>query len=276
MSNPGSPPAAPNTGHVAIGLLVAESMTKSNNASQKQLESQKEIGEQFMEQNIANAIQQIIENAPDHTTALAEIKKFLGEMNADDSTWGSDIQSWISGELKTADSYSAPSDLLDQLNDDMQQLQADEQSLQEDEGNLNACESKKNDLEAQLAHLKDEWNNTAWYNPKRIELAAEIAGVGIAIGAVYVGIGACEAAVALDKLQIKQDQEAVSKDEQKIRNDPALTNTLQMLSGGNNLMQSEANENITGYKSTQKEIEAFDKSIDGLIEEITSSKGSAA
>src|SRR5690348_11897806 len=126
-------PAAPNTQNIAVGLLVAESMSKSNEASQKRLQSQKAIGEQFMEQDISAAIQQIMDNAPDHTTALADIKKFLGEMNASDQSWGSDLQSWIAGELNTANSYTTPQALLDALNDDEQDLQKNQGYLQKDQ-----------------------------------------------------------------------------------------------------------------------------------------------
>jgi hypothetical protein len=256
-------PAAPDTRKVAVGLLIAEALSKSNKASKKQLESQKSIDQEFMEQSISTAIQNIVNNAPDHPTALAEIKKFLSEMSGNDSTWGSEIQSWITGELNKANSYNPPQNLVDQLNDDMRGLAVQGQFLQNDESNLNSVESEKDNLVNKLNGLKDEWNGAPWY--EKLAIAAEIGGIAIAIGAVYIAIGACEAAVAIDKGVVDTDQKNVARDKKGLLNDPGLTNTLAVLSSGNNLMQSEANQAVASYQAVQSSIRALDKAI-GSIE----------
>jgi hypothetical protein len=260
-------PAAPNTQNVAVGLLVAEAMSKSNAASQKQLQSQKEIGEQFMEQNIASAIQQIMNTAPDHTSALASIKKFLGAMDAADSGWGTDVQSWIKGELNTANSYTTPQNLLDDLSRDTRELQEDQQDLQEDQSGLNSCNSKKDELVSEMNLLKAKLDHCPWYEAPVYALA--IAGLGIAIGGVYVAIGLFEAAISSDNSAIDHDRQHISQDKQKINNDPVLGSTLNVLSSGNQLMRSQADQNVSGYKAAVNEIQAFEKSIDGIINELT-------
>lgn len=271
-SSSNAAPAAPNTQNVAVGLLVAESMSKSNEASQKRLQSQKAIGEQFMEQDIASAIQQIMDNAPDHTTALADIKKFLSEMSASDQSWGSDLQSWITGELNTANSYTTPQSLLDALSDDEQDLQKNQGYLQKDQNSLNDCNNAKASLLAQINDLNNDLNNCAWYD----WLDGKAEGLGIAIGALWMAFGAValggsvmQAEVNADNTAIQNDQNKIAQDKQNIQNDPGLLNNLRLLASGNDLMQSEADQNVTGYKATVNGVEAFQKAIDAIIQELT-------
>lgn len=271
MTSSSTVPAAPNTQNVAVGLLVAESISKSNETSQKRLQSQKEIGEQFMEQDIASAIQQIMDNAPDHDTALADIKKFLSTMSATDQSWGSDIQSWITGELNTANSYTTSQALLDALNADQQNLQKDEQALQKDQGALDACNAAKDTLLAKLKELNNDLSNCQWYDwldGKGEGIAIAVAGVAIALAAVYVGVGITQVGVNNDQTSIQTDDSQIAKDKQNIQNDPALVNNLNLLASGNNLMQSEANQNVTGYKATVNGVEALNKAIDAIIQEL--------
>jgi len=270
-SSPG--PTVPNCQNICVGELVAEAMSKSNLEEQKQQGTQKSIDEQFMEQSIATVIQQIESNAPDHTAALAQVKSFLSGINANDSGMDSDVQSWITGQLNAANSYSTPSDLTDQLNADEQQVSNDESALQTDQNNLNSCENAKNDLENKLADLKSEMSHAHWYD--KIKLAAEIAGVGIAIGAVYTGIGACEGAVKLDQSQLSSDQKQVKKDGQAIQNDPGLIKILQLLGIDNSAMNSQAGQGIAANQANANTLKSFEQSVDSMIKELSPSAGSS-
>jgi hypothetical protein len=258
--------SVPNVEHIAVGALIAEAMSKSNTANQRQLESQKDIDQQFMEQSIANAIQQIEAHAPDRATALDDIKKFLSQMDAADSNWGSDVHNWVAGELKTANSYSPPSDLLDQLNGDMQQLSEDQRTLKTDEGNLDACIRKRDELTSQMNQLKNKMDSAPWY--EKIQLALEIAGLGIAIGGTDAAIGVCQAAVELDKETIGGDKNRISTAEKlyqrKLNSDQGLISHLSTLANSNTIMGQEASESITKYHATVNNVEGVEKSIESI------------
>lgn len=266
-----STPSAPNTQNVAIGYLIADAMSKSNNANQKQLMSQKEIDQQLMEQNISSAITQIIENAPDHPTALAQIKNFLNLMNANDASWGSEIQGWITQELKRANSYTPPQDLVDQLNDDMKVVTEQTANVQNDENTLNSDIATRDACQDRLNAYKKALDDAPWW--KKTYYAAIIAGLGVALGYDDAAIFFAQTNLDNAKDALKGDEANIPILEQKIKNDPNLTSHLSWLSSSDNLLQQEASEGITNYKATVNALEGFNKSMEGLIEEFTSNAG---
>jgi hypothetical protein len=271
---PGS--AAANGSNLCVGALVAEAMSKSSLAEQKQQESQKDINQQLMEQNIASAIQQIEQHASDHATALAQIQSFLNVMNADDANWGSDIKSWITGELNTANSYSAPSNLLNTLNTDIQSVQGDINNLQSDQGSLNNCESAQSTLQTELTSLENEFKNGSNGIFKEAGIALAIVGVGIALGAVDIAVFFAQQSVKGAQDNITSDQKKVQKDKAKLNSDPGLADNLALLASGNNMMSSEAGQQVANYHSNVNTFQAFEKSVEAIIEELSSAASASS
>jgi hypothetical protein len=128
---------------------------------------------------------------------------------------------------------------------------------------LSDCEHKQDTLVAKINQLKTEMHKDNWFG--KIIDAIEIAGIGIAVGAVYIGIGACKVLVSQDQGDIKDDNKSIAADKMALEYDPGLSNKLKVLASGNNVMHQAADENVTGYNSTVKNIQGFDKSIDGIL-----------
>jgi len=272
----GAAPAAANGSNLCVGALVAEAMSKSSLAEQKQQESQKDVNQQLMEQNIASAIEQIEQHAPNHTTALAQIKNFLNVMNTDDADWGSDIKSWITGELNTANSYSAPSDLLNKLNADMQFAQENASNLQADQGVLDRDESAKNSLQAELTSLENEFENGSNGVFKEVGIALAIVGVGIALGAVDLAVAIAQHNVDSDNKSTVFDQKQIQKDKAALNSDPGLADNLALLDSGNNMMSSEAGQQVANYHSNVNTFQAFEKSVEAIIQELSSAASASS
>jgi hypothetical protein len=286
-SIPPAPSPAPDTQKTAVGLLVAEAMSKSNESNQKQLQSQKALDQQMMEQNISTTIQQIMNDAPDQQTALAEVKSFLTNLNADDASWGSDIQSWLADELNTANSYKPPQDIIDAINGDIKvvnevtagiaknqaAVDADNAAAASCQGQIDADEDKIRDYEKAMG------NASFW---DKIKYGLDIAGLGIEIGALGIAIGADKTAAWFAQTQVdngkdalKDDKKRLAQDEQRLKNDPGIRTHLSLIASNGHLIGEEASENINDYKAAQNFIKGFDQSMFGLIEEFTHSSGVA-
>lgn len=237
-------PALPNTQQIAIGVLVADAMSKSNSVNQKQLESQKEIDQQFMEQSIANAIEQIQDNAPSNAVSLAEVKQFLNQMSQDDSTWGADVRSWISGELSTANSYVIhyilPIDVSERFDEEFRQI--------------SGCPHFQGFTEREFQEFIEIASNN-----QLCKMFCERARMTQESFKKFVNKIKCE-------VNALQNDPATYAAENR---DPELVNHLEELASGNNMMHQEANENVTGYNAMLKEMQGFDKSIEGIIAEIS-------
>ncbi len=286
-STPPAPPVAPDTTKVAVGLLVAEAMSKSNDSNQKQLQSQKALDQQMMEQDIATTLQQIMDDAPDQRTGLAEVKHFLTNLSADDASWGSDIQSWLADELKTANSYKPPQDIIDAINGDIKVVNEVTAGLAKNQAAVDADNAAAASCQAQIDEDKDKINDyekamghaSFW---DKIKYGLDIAGLGIEIGALGIAIGADKTAAWFAQTQVdngkdalKDDKKRLAQDEQRLKNDPGIRNHLSVIASSGNLIKQDATENINDYKAAQNFLKGFNQSMFGLIEEFTHSSGVA-
>lgn len=283
---PSAPPATPDTTKVAVGLLVAEAMSKSNESNQKQLQSQKALDQQMMEQNIATTLQQIMNDAPDQQTALAEVKSFLTNLNADDASWGSDIQSWLADELNTANSYKPPQDIIDAINGDIKVINevtagiAKNQAAVDADNAAASCQGQIDADEGKIRDYEKAMGNASFWD--KIKYGLDIAGLGIAIAGLGIALGADKTAAWFAQTQVdngkdalKDDKKQLAQDEQRLKNDPGIRNHLLVMASNGNLIKQEATENINDYKATQNFIKGFNQSMFGLIEEFTHSSGVA-
>ena len=184
-------------------------MTNVSNVSQQGQLTKKQLADNLAEENIAQAMQALEQNQSSDQSSLDAIKRYLTNLSQG-SGMDPELQSWIDGELNTANSYQPPSDLVNKLNQDVSQLQFQENQLSSDEGNLSSTESKLNSLDSELNNLKSEWSGAHWWT--KIKLAAEIAGVGIAIGAVTLAVDTIKGFIDLDKQNIATDEKQVASD----------------------------------------------------------------
>lgn len=273
----GSPSGAP----IPVGLAIAEMMSMISNTSEQAEQSQKNLNQQYMEQSIAQAIQAMESDEPNLLAALNGEKNFLQALSeqlqqpsAQGQSWDSGVEAWITGELQTADSYQTDPSLLSQLATDQENLQSDESQLTSDTSNMNACQTEMDKLEAKLSTLKSEIGHAGFW--KSIELAFEIAGVGIAIGAVATGYGACWCAVQCDKNSVNSDESALANVENEINNDPKIKDYLNMMSTGSSMVENQATAGIDAYKACTNVAEYLDSQVNAFAKALNSSTNSAA
>jgi hypothetical protein len=187
--------------------LAAEMMANDSTVNKLQQLTPQELADQIEEQSIANAIQQIEQNQTSSSVALDQIKRYLTSL----SQGGSDaeVTDWVNQELNTANGYNPPSSILNQLNKDINTLDRGEGYQDDYHNDYNECESKIASLEAELSKLKSEMSGAHWWD--KIKYAVEIAGVGIAIGAVETGAKFVQYGL-FNSSMIEHDQEKVDAD----------------------------------------------------------------
>ena len=140
-------------------------MTKSNESNQKQLQSQKALDQQMMEQNISTTIQQIMNDAPDPKTALDEVKSFL--TNRTPMTPHGDLisKAGFADELNTANSYKPPQDIIDDINEDMQVVNEVSGNVARNQADVDADNAAVASCQAQIDTDKDkirDYENAKW------------------------------------------------------------------------------------------------------------------
>jgi hypothetical protein len=227
-----------------------------------------------IEQSIVNEVQKIIDSNKDYSVALAQVKKFLGNMQKAASNRGPEVQNWIQEELDKANSYTGPSqDLLKKLQKDEDKLSHDLEGLQNAEGHLNDNENALSKLEDELHSLQtqkkyyEDHIKSAPFG-KQIEYAFKIAGLGIEILTIEGAISPYEYArnsnqqtVNGEKGTVDYDQSQINQDKATIKRDPAIRSTLANVAERANATDTHLNQTITKDEATNKQVNAFAKQI---------------
>ena len=252
--------------NVAVGALVAEMMTNVSNVSQNGQLTKQQVADNLSKEDIAQAMQALEQNQSSDQASLDAIKRMLTNLSQG-SGFDAELQSWINGELNTANSYQPPSSLVNQLNQDMSQLQFQENQLSSDEGNLSSVESKLNGLDSELNQLKSEWSGAHWWT--KIKLAVEIAGVGVAIGAVSLAADTIKGFIDLDKDNIATDQKQVASDEKSLDNNSTLSAYVSLIATGSEEMANEGKQGLMLYQSQQNCEKTLYSAVDGLAQTIS-------
>ena len=138
---------------------------------------------------------------------MDQIKRYLTTLSQGGSD--SEVTNWVNQELNKANGYNPPSSILNQLNDDINTLNRGEGYQDDYHNDYNNCESKIASLEAELSKLKSEMSGAHWWD--KIKYAVEIAGVGIAIGAVETGAKFVQYGL-FNPGQIEHDEEKVQSE----------------------------------------------------------------
>jgi hypothetical protein len=265
-----SPIQATPPGNVYAEIAVALSGTDAVNQKQR-AQNDKDAR---IEQSIVNEVQEIIDSNKDYSVALAQVKKFLGNMQKAASNWGPEVQNWIQEELDKANSYTGPSqDLLkklqkdeDKLSHDLQGLQNAESHLNDNENALSKLEDKLHNLQTQMKYYEDRIKSAPF--DKQIEYAFKIAGLGIEILTIEGAISPYEYArnsnqqtVNGEKGTVDYDQSQINEDNATIKRDPAIRSTLGNVAERASATDTHLNQIITKDEATNKQVNAFAKQI---------------
>ncbi len=276
-----------NAQNTSYELLVALMGGEDDAVTQKKRAAQKDSDQKFLEQDLANAVQEIITGSSDDTSAIARIKRFLEQMDTAAPASKTELKAWINDELNDVNSYKGPDqDEIDKLNQDVRQLNNDTYQLNKDTQGLAASESALGDCQNADNANEDNLNNlitqdnkdiqTLREQPWRVDLAFAIAGLSVAIDVVEIAclktrhdVDMMQDNVNHDEDAIKNDKNAISNDQNNIHHDNLKNNReavkyLKEASSSNDLLNSICGEELTSDKALQKSIEADLKLFEGI------------
>lgn len=199
------------TSNSVNAMALAAGMMANDSAVNKLAQlSPQELADQIEEQSIATVIQELEQN-PSSSAALDAIKHFL--TNLSQEGLDSEVHDWVAQELNTANGYSPPSSILNQLNDDVNALNKAEGYQDDYQNAYNACESKIASLEAEISKLKGEMSKAHFWD--KVKYAVEIAGLGIAIGALESAAKTIQLTL-FNHSMLDHDEEKVEEDKAKL------------------------------------------------------------